>query len=190
MALLPRIRDLDCLLRQNSDLLNTVFEVHPEVCFHYWNNRRPMRYSKHSGFGFMERFQLVEQSYRGAVRKSGNPYNPKMHPTTIFLTRSQPCGPLIEFIPAMRSVFQPNKKRTSADFRCRCGRSVLNGDFTACPLPRGFNHGISLGRIGANQWLIFFTAVCRKFFKITVDSDKAKVKLPCQRWNLTRGTWA
>ena len=66
-ALLPRIRDLDCLLRQKPDLVNTVFEVHPEVCFFHWNNRRPMRYSKHSGFGFMERFQLVEQVYCGAA---------------------------------------------------------------------------------------------------------------------------
>jgi predicted RNase H-like nuclease len=72
-ALLPRIRDLDCLLRQKPELVNTVFEVHPEVCFYYWNNRRPMRYSKHSGFGFMERFQLVEQIFLGAaeeIRKS------------------------------------------------------------------------------------------------------------------------
>ena len=62
-ALLPRIRDLDCLLRQKSDMVTTLFEVHPEVCFYYWNNQRPMRYSKHSGFGFMKRFQLVEQVF-------------------------------------------------------------------------------------------------------------------------------
>jgi len=33
-ALLPRIRDLGCLLREKPDLLNTVYEVHPEVCFY------------------------------------------------------------------------------------------------------------------------------------------------------------
>jgi predicted RNase H-like nuclease len=77
-ALLPRIRELDRLLRQKTDLVNTVFEVHPEVCFYYWNNRRPMRYSKHSGFGFMERFQLVEQSYRGAAEDIRQSIQPKV----------------------------------------------------------------------------------------------------------------
>jgi predicted RNase H-like nuclease len=75
-ALFPRIRELDCLLRQKPDMVNTVYEVHPEVCFYHWNNRRLMRYSKHSGFGFMERFQLIEQSYRGAsedIRQSIQP---------------------------------------------------------------------------------------------------------------------
>ena len=76
-ALLPRIRELDCLLRQKTDLVNTVFEVHPEVCFYYWNNRRHMRFSKHSGFGFMERFQLVEQSYRGAAKEIRQSIEPK-----------------------------------------------------------------------------------------------------------------
>lgn len=76
-AILPRIRELDWLLRQKPDLVNTVFEVHPEVCFYYWNNRRPMRYSKHSGFGFMERFQLVEQSYRGVAEEIRQSIQPK-----------------------------------------------------------------------------------------------------------------
>lgn len=76
-ALLPRIRDLDCLLRQKPELLKTVYEVHPEVCFYYWNNRRPMRYSKHSGFGFLERFELVEQSYRGVAEEIRQSIQPK-----------------------------------------------------------------------------------------------------------------
>ncbi|MGA2404088.1 MAG: DUF429 domain-containing protein [Syntrophobacteraceae bacterium] len=76
-ALLPRIRELDCLLRQKPDLVNAVFEVHPEVCFYYWNNRRPMRYSKHSGFGFMERFQLVEQAFGGSAENIRQSIKPK-----------------------------------------------------------------------------------------------------------------
>jgi predicted RNase H-like nuclease len=76
-ALLPRIHDLDCLLRQKPELVNTVFEVHPEVCFYYWNNRRPMRYSKHSGFGFMERFQLVEQIFPDLAEEIRQSIQPK-----------------------------------------------------------------------------------------------------------------
>ena len=76
-ALLPRISELDWLLRQKPDLVNTVFEVHPELCFYYWNKQRPMRYSKHSGFGFMERFQLVEQPYRGIAEEIRQSIQPK-----------------------------------------------------------------------------------------------------------------
>ncbi len=76
-ALLPRIRDLDFLLRQKPDRVNTVFEVHPEVSFCYWNNRQPMRYSKHSGFGFLERFRLVEQIFPGVAEEIRQSIQPK-----------------------------------------------------------------------------------------------------------------
>lgn len=42
-------------------------EVHPEVCFYFWNGKRPLRYSKKSGFGFMERFRLIDSVFSGAA---------------------------------------------------------------------------------------------------------------------------
>ncbi len=75
--LLPRIRDLDCQLRKKPELVNTVLEVHPEVCFYYWNNQRPMRYSKHSGFGFLVRFQLTEQAFCGMAENIRQSVLPK-----------------------------------------------------------------------------------------------------------------
>ena len=72
-AILPRIREVDSLLRQRPSLADSVFEVHPEVCFYFWNEGQPMRHPKQSGFGFQERFTLVELAFRGgaeAIRDS------------------------------------------------------------------------------------------------------------------------
>lgn len=66
-ANLPRIRDVDAALRESSRLLESVHEVHPEVSFVYWNDRRPLRHPKVSGFGFLERLQMVEAFYDSSV---------------------------------------------------------------------------------------------------------------------------
>ena len=66
-GILPRIREVDTLLRQKPNLVANVFEVHPEVCFYFWNDGKPMRHPKQSGFGFQERFRLVEQAFRGTA---------------------------------------------------------------------------------------------------------------------------
>jgi predicted RNase H-like nuclease len=58
-AILPKIRDVDAVLRQDPQLSERVLEVHPELCFYFWAGRRPMRHSKRSGFGFAERLDLV-----------------------------------------------------------------------------------------------------------------------------------
>lgn len=60
---------MDAALRQSPELLTTVFEVHPEVCFYFWNNRAAMRYPKHSGFGFVERYRLAEKAFGGAAEQ-------------------------------------------------------------------------------------------------------------------------
>jgi len=72
-GILPRIRDVDALLRASPALRDSVREVHPEVCFWHWNQRRPLAHSKKSGFGFAERLALVEHvfgSTPAAVRAS------------------------------------------------------------------------------------------------------------------------
>lgn len=66
-GILPRIRDVDALLLESPALLRSVREVHPEVCFYFWNGRRPMHHPKTSGFGFLERFRLVEEVFGTAV---------------------------------------------------------------------------------------------------------------------------
>jgi len=67
-GILPRIRDVDALLRESPTLVDSVREVHPEVCFCYWNGRRSLDHPKKSGFGFMERFAMVENVFGSAPR--------------------------------------------------------------------------------------------------------------------------
>lgn len=68
-GILPKIKDVDTLLRQSPDLVKRVFEVHPEVCFYYWGEGRPMRHPKHSGFGFAERLKLVQTVFGDAAEE-------------------------------------------------------------------------------------------------------------------------
>lgn len=62
-AILPRIRDVDIILRESPILLESVYEVHPEVSFVHWNGGRPLQHPKKSGFGFIERIKLVEKVF-------------------------------------------------------------------------------------------------------------------------------
>ena len=66
-AILPKIREVDKLLQKDANLRKRVYEVHPEVSFYYWNEEKPMEYAKKSGFGFLERYKLVEKEFPGAV---------------------------------------------------------------------------------------------------------------------------
>jgi len=67
-AILPKIADVDALMRTNAFLARRVWEVHPEVSFATWFGGKPARFPKASGFGFAERFQFVEASFPGAAR--------------------------------------------------------------------------------------------------------------------------
>jgi predicted RNase H-like nuclease len=68
-AILPRIADVDRCLREDVRLIETVREVHPEVCFTVWNENRPMKYPKLSGFGFVERLRLVDKRWPGSAER-------------------------------------------------------------------------------------------------------------------------
>jgi predicted RNase H-like nuclease len=68
-AILPKIRAVDRLLRETSELRSSVYEVHPEVCFMYWNERHPLQHPKTSGFGFVDRLKLVETVFEGAAEE-------------------------------------------------------------------------------------------------------------------------
>ena len=69
-GILPKIRDVDALLRETPALLGSVREVHPELCFYFWNGRRRLRHPKKSGFGFMERLHLVESVFGSAAAEA------------------------------------------------------------------------------------------------------------------------
>ena len=65
-AILSRIREVNAVLRRSPRLAGMVREAHPEVSFYFWNGRIPMAHPKASGFGFIERHELVENTF-GAV---------------------------------------------------------------------------------------------------------------------------
>ena len=71
-AILPKIRQVDNVLRCHPLKVAGLREVHPEVCFTYWNGGRPMQYAKRSGFGFIERFRLIEQAFPGSAERFRN----------------------------------------------------------------------------------------------------------------------
>ena len=58
-AILPKIRDVDALLRNDPELQDRVREVHPEVCFSILAGR-PMEYRKKRKQGREERLRLLE----------------------------------------------------------------------------------------------------------------------------------
>ena len=60
--LFPKILEVDTYLAR-SPIRDRVYEVHPELGFTHWNNGAPMNHSKKTGFGFLERYRLVESSF-------------------------------------------------------------------------------------------------------------------------------
>jgi predicted RNase H-like nuclease len=68
-AILPKIKAVDTVLRESPELVERVFEIHPELCFYAWNGRRPMRHPKQSGFGFTERIELVRTVFGNAAEE-------------------------------------------------------------------------------------------------------------------------
>lgn len=59
-AIVPKIREVDRLLRDASDEQSRVREVHPEVCFWALNGREAMRESKKSRPGFESRLRVLK----------------------------------------------------------------------------------------------------------------------------------
>ena len=67
-AILAKIGEVDTLLRRTPTLVASVFEVHPELCFYFWNARQPMGHPIRSGFGFIERYALVQGEFGSAAK--------------------------------------------------------------------------------------------------------------------------
>ena len=58
-----RVREVDHALRTNRELASRVREIHPEVCFYFWNGRRPMAHAKRTPEGLAERRTLIETEF-------------------------------------------------------------------------------------------------------------------------------
>lgn len=69
-AILPKIREVDELLRTRSDTDFPVQEIHPEVSFCYLNDGRPMAHPKRTGLGFAERHALIDAHFPGAFERA------------------------------------------------------------------------------------------------------------------------
>ena len=57
--IVPRIREIDILLRENPHLRATVFEAHPELTFACFNVKKPLSFSKKTAEGRQERLNLL-----------------------------------------------------------------------------------------------------------------------------------
>ncbi len=58
-AIVPKIREVDSLLRGSSKARTMVREVHPELCFWALAGGRPMAYPKKTDEGFRERMKVL-----------------------------------------------------------------------------------------------------------------------------------
>ena len=67
-AIMPKIREVDSLLRDSERARRAVREVHPEICFWALAGGSPMRHGKKTGRGFHERLTLLERFYASAVK--------------------------------------------------------------------------------------------------------------------------
>lgn len=68
-GILPKIREVDTFLRSDLSLTEWIREVHPEVCFWYWNGGRAMLHAKKKAQGREERERLVISCYGPAYRQ-------------------------------------------------------------------------------------------------------------------------
>lgn len=59
-AIVPKIREVDELMRRNEKAKHVVREVHPEVCFWALNHRVHMAKSKGEDLGFNERMRVLK----------------------------------------------------------------------------------------------------------------------------------
>jgi predicted RNase H-like nuclease len=57
--IVPRIREMDTLLREKPHLKDCVFEAHPELSFVFFNHNKPLSFSKKTAEGRQERLNLL-----------------------------------------------------------------------------------------------------------------------------------
>ena len=60
--IIPKIREMDCLLSDDTSARGRIREIHPELCFRGLAGR-PMQYAKKRNEGLSERTQLLQSIY-------------------------------------------------------------------------------------------------------------------------------
>ena len=66
-AIMPKIREVDEILRRDRAVAEPVYEVHPEVCFYFLNDRNRLRHPKRMPFGIAERYSLLRKPFEGVA---------------------------------------------------------------------------------------------------------------------------
>jgi predicted RNase H-like nuclease len=69
-GIVPKIREVDRLLRDHPTWRESLHEVHPEVSFFFLNDRRPMSQSKKTAGGQAERVSLLRNWCGAAVARA------------------------------------------------------------------------------------------------------------------------
>jgi len=59
-GIVPKIKEVDKLLRENPHLRNSIREVHPEVSFYFLGGNKPLQLNKKTKDGQMERYALLK----------------------------------------------------------------------------------------------------------------------------------
>lgn len=66
-AILSKIAEVDDLLGGSPPAKQVIRETHPEICFWALNGKRPMRFAKKHGVGFLNRVCVLEKCREGAM---------------------------------------------------------------------------------------------------------------------------
>ncbi|MGO9021705.1 MAG: DUF429 domain-containing protein [Syntrophobacteraceae bacterium] len=62
-GIVPKVREVDTLLRENPEFRSRIREVHPEVSFFYMNRHSPLPDSKKSAAGHAQRLNLLLSNF-------------------------------------------------------------------------------------------------------------------------------
>ena len=77
-AILPKILEVNDLIRRQTDLQDRVREIHPELSFAVWNDGRAMKHRRNEPQGKVEREKLIDRLWpqrarvAGALRRAGH----------------------------------------------------------------------------------------------------------------------
>lgn len=66
-AIIPKIREVDAFLR-GENRHGKIREMHPEVCFWAFNDKKPMKYNKRTLSGYTERMAVLNRYYPSAQK--------------------------------------------------------------------------------------------------------------------------
>jgi len=74
-AILEKIRNVDLLLRYSPSLVDSVREIHPDMCF-YFGRIEAYALSEEIRLWVLERYRLVEKVFGTAAKKTHSCLNP------------------------------------------------------------------------------------------------------------------